>query len=1219
MTTQAKHSAATRDYASEAKEYETLSERLDAAERLLNDRAWSLRSTKNPLFIDLDVTDEEYDLYLSLLRDVLSTEQFIPKNVENLYNRVPLVFFASLVHHALTSTTTDFWPSYLSSLSVGASDVLRDIIQSDLEPLLKRKALASFSRTQLSKRYVDKIRLHAGIPAGELRPLLERIQYDMSADPSLRNADADDYAGFLVKELRGAKGNTSRLQCVRTMSLALPDKIGNLIARLFELTQHSVTEKSLPAVEEFEGTFGLPEPLFKQAHSFLSGTEDVRDTAQSTNSDAELAGPRLFLDPETCELKLVFASVQAKEANELEPTWTIVIDGARHSVRQERDWSTGGWSELEYVLDRPYRELTVIGPRNNVYPMDAASLAKRDYLLFRPDGFLYSHQSSLSKSGALIVLPAAAHTELSSGGRLSRLGQIPGWKRWIVKALTGGKKGHLTIDVGNRRVSLEVKVAREAVFDSAEAVIPHLLGSDRRPVYRESPRIRIPSGKDSWTLRYYLLRKDQRTLLDEYKVESELKGTTFDVFDAADDPWVGRYEVQVFRNNELQSVNTFNLAEGLNLSLSYKNWVERGQFRSPDPHAKRFCLTTATASFNEPSGSRLTISKPVVRISSELTSAAVRVSSKFDREQYYLDVYACPPTMTYSFPERDSNSKRYIEPKAFSFNDIDDIGEFVLQFPKKVYEPKISLVPISKNGNRSSEITTLPLIDNRANTWTINISRLKSEMKKSTTYVIAVQWKSNSYEEWVKAHVDRINLSKLKKRAYEDKRPFAASTLAKITKDPLLKSALVNDHHLELKWGREVRNDIDIRVWNISNPLAPAVSLIASGNSVQLPEDICDGSTLIVEAKEREFLSTWNPARPSAKAVVVEGLSPLFNPLAKQRGNRWLFEPVQNSQLMGSEIRTLWQIRDCFHAVLDSRPMSDIDGLGALAHTTSTYLQRSPRVSVNTLSESPIDDAQQLSAFIRADLANKSLQVRATAGEIHPIPWVGLLQEMSDVRVLKSYLRSLVEPDELAAEELSESLTYIQETGGEFVFKTMQGIETPFTLIERGFINDEILRLFRTNGVNAVLNVLPPLGSHKYAITSTENYSDALIQLMNNTVRLKQIEGLYPAWEWLRKREHLLSHFKNLDVLKSVNTLADLSMSHRKSAEDNWMYAPYVSFMCALFARAEANGLLHAFNDHDDARNTWSSVAEVAPKLAAIDIVLAEAFALGATKHVLVR
>ncbi|WP_276651308.1 hypothetical protein [Corynebacterium vitaeruminis] len=1213
MATQGKHAAAWRDYVSETKEYETLSERLEAAERILGKRAWDLRDRKNPLFIDLDVTEEEYGFHLSLLRDALSTEQFIPQNVEYLYDQVPLVFLSSLVHHALTSNSPDFWPSYLGSLSVRSSDVLRSIIQRNLEPLLRRKSLEGFEHTELTNRYVDKIKLHAGIPAGDLRPLLERIQYDLRTDRSWVSAPAEAYASTLVKELQGAKGKAHKLQSVRTLALALPDRMGDLIARLFELAQHGEVEGKLPEAEEFDDTFGLPEPLFLQTLAHLRGEESSPEKGKDSDADIEVPEPKLVLDPETLELKIVIPALLGEPEEEFSPSWTIIVDGARHTIEQERDWSTGGWSESTYVLERPYRELQVVGPGKTDFPMEGASLAKRSYLLFRSDGALYSKQRSLSKVETLILVPEAAQIHLSSGGRVERRGQLAGWPRWVVRSVRGRKSGHLDLNLGREKVSLEVKVSQEAVVDYSEAIIPHLLGSDKRPVLSESPRITIPSGKGSWILRYVHLLKGERILLDEYNVADSLKGTTFDVFDEADDPWVGRFELQVFHNGRLQSTNAFNMAEGLELSLAFANWRDRGRFRSPVSHAKSFCLSSATAVFEEKGGTRLAISRPTVGISRALQSEKVRVASKFDRAQYYLDVTVTPPSMSYSFPEKESSSRRFVQPAAFSFNDLDDIGEFSIQFPEKVYEPQLCLLPME--GERAGKLTMLPLRrGSRANSWTFDMSQFKREMKKSATYLVAAQWNSVSYEGWVRTHERYASDSKIKRKAYKDGRNPAISTIAKISKEPLLKSAIVKDDLLHLTWGRDVKSEVDLRVWNVSDPLAPAVSLVARGSTVKLPEELCDGSSLIVEAKEREFLSQWNPVRPTSKALVVKGLSPLFNPFAKKHGNRWLFEAIPDRSLMGSEMKTLWEIRDRYHAVLDTKPTSSTDGLGALAHTTSSYLQRSPRVSVNTLSESPIEDSKQLSAFIRADLANKSLQVRATAGEIHPVPWVGLLQEMSDVRVLKNYLRALPEKDEFALEELRESQDYIKKTGGEFVFRTMQGLDAPFTLVEKGFITDELLKVFQSNGIKAVLGALPPQERGSHPLASVESYSEALSQLMNNTVRLNQIDGLPHAWAWLQKHENLVGHLGNQDLMKAINTLADLPNSHRKNAQDNWMYAPYVSLVSSLLARAEAHSILHAFGDADLARNTWSSVAEVAPKLAAIDIVLAEAFALGATK-----
>lgn len=1205
MTTQGKHAQPTRDFSGEIKEYQTLADRLSAAEAFIGARVWEYRDRDNTLFIDLDLPSEEYELHLSLLRDALSTEQFIPQNTENLYEQIPLVFLSSLVHHALTSETTDFWPSYFASLKVANPEFLRGLIQRDLEALLDRKKLENFKNTELANRYVNKIRLHAGIPALELPPLIDRIQADRRHDASLTIEDADEYAKRLVKELQEAKGKASRLQTIRTLALALPERMSGLIARLFEFVVDIESLDEPPSVEDLKGMQFLPELMLRQALSHLSGGAGADET-DSGSLSFELPEPKLFLDPESLELKVIIPATQESTYPDSEAVWTIVVDGARQVFEQERDWATGGWAELECVLTHPYRELLVIGPGNTVFKMESAALTKRDYLLFRADGWLYANQNTLSKAETLLLSPAGTNVQLTGKGRVNRRGQVAGWPRWVVRAIAAGDTGRLSIDFGRTKANLEVKVSREAIFDVEKAVIPWVFSSDSRPVLSASPTVWIPEGKESWVLCYYQLFNNERILLDEYPVEDSLKGTAFDVFDRANDPWVGRYEVQVFRDGKHQSTNTFNMAEDLTVELSYENWAQRGHFRSPDPKAKSFSLTKATAAFGENGGRRLAIGKNSVAISSSIQSQTVRVASAYDRQQYFLDVVIRPPAMSYSIPEKDARMKWYIEPVAFSFDDLDDIGEFQLKFPQTVYDPQLSLVPMT--GNKAHSPTAIALRKgSRANTWVLDVAQLKQQMKKAATYILAAQWYISSYEEWARGRFPRATAASLRDRAYKDERNPAYSTVAQINKDPLLKAATVNDDNLKLSWGREIKKKVDLRVWSISDPLAPATSLVASGDSVELPEDLCDGSTLIVEAKEQEFLSTWNPARPTKKAVIVNGLSPLFNPLAKQRGNRWLFAPVQNHQLMGSEMSTVWQIRDRFHAVLDSASTNETNGLGALAQTTKTYLENNPRVSVNTLSESAIEESRQLSAYIRANLADKSLSVWATAGDIHPVPWIGLLQEMSDVRVLTSRLKT-----EAAREELQESLDFIKEVGGDFVFKTMNGVDTPFTLIDRCFITDDLLKVFRAQGIKAVLDALRAANAEEqHALVSTENYSNALMQLMNNTVRLNQIEALPHAWEWLRSHEHLIDYLRNRDLLKAVSTLADLPASHRENAEDNWMYVPYVSFVSALLARAEANQILRPIPGGESARDAWSAVAEVAPKLAAIDIVLAEAFVLG--------
>lgn len=1228
--TTGKRAKTVRDFVTESEGLGTLTEKLEAAEAALTERAWDLRNLKrrtndsDPVLVfELDLSTEEYEWLTGLLGEALPGVLSYPKSLERLFAKVPLVFITTLVGNALLSSSPSFWDDYWARLKVRNGDVLYDLLRRELHSTLSRKQLAVFSSADLSGRnYVGTLELHAGIPARDLPAVPALIRE--AEEEGIRFRGAEEFGNWAVGRFTAPGSRQDYPVALGHLSAHLPARAVSIFARIHELHDYAREHGGWPADGEFEGTNGLPEPTFTHLVNLLSGEQEVPPgppPIPGEGPEAALEDPYLHLDLDLLEFQLVFPEVAPDQWQDPEPPrWTVFLNEENSVVSPRPDWSHGGYEEHRLALSRPFAQIVVQRPDGTEVKIKGGFGPDRPVLFLRSSGRVRKNQKTLRGREVFAVMPAAAvitaRTRKNRSFEYQDLGPVKGWQGWVARHLVTEDVKTVTVKYRSFRQEYPVPRDKEAVWDEDDTTIEHLKGTDLQPVHHSIPRITVPEDHSTWLLRYFQLTPSgERVSMGSYEVEDELRGRPFDVFDEEDDPWVGRYEVQVYRDSKLIERRTFNLAEGLELKLKFQSAENHGQFRVPHLSDRGPILSKAFAYFTSARDSQLRHPQEAQQLGEENRTREFTIASSADPALYCLQVQVDAPRLQYLLPQIEEVARWSDAVETVGFDDLPDTDELQLRFPQHVHD--VELMVTTSKGERWFPVGEKISLSRKGNSrvWVCPMSRLKAEMPEAREYRIAATWKPLTIDEHLATRMtkrERQQYLKLAPDKRRDPRQPGGAALFNISKAPLLADARIEGERLELELGRAVSQPLIVWAWQVAAPLAPPVRIPMEGRTGFLPEELQAKGPLIIDVREEAFLMVWEPESPSARAIAVHqaGLQPEYDPL---NPHRWLFAQDSHRDLLGNEIQVVWEARNKLHHVLSRPENQRIRSIANFDRTSRGYLLRDPRISLSELDKSPIPQKRQLEAFIRSGLVFENFSAWHTGGDIHPVPWIGLIQEMNDLRVLTGLRRD----DESVAPERAESEHYIREVGGPELWRTFTGISRGAPLVQQYAFTDSDLRIVRESGAEPMRESLD-LSAVGTAVISGDSRIAAQLAWVENRRDLAAVDNLDELFKVTSHWENLIDHLGDEELKRTARTLAHLPEVHRRNDRDNWLYVPYISFVASFLARMRAHDLIRPVHQVEELRHAWAICARYVPELTAFDLILAEASVLStrpATGH----
>lgn len=277
---------------------------------------------------------------------------------------------------------------------------------------------------------------------------------------------------------------------------------------------------------------------------------------------------------------------------------------------------------------------------------------------------------------------------------------------------------------------------------------------------------------------------------------------------------------------------------------------------------------------------------------------------------------------------------------------------------------------------------------------------------------------------------------------------------------------------------------------------------------------------------------------------------------------------------------------------------------------TLDYLVSDPRISLTELDNSGIPQDRQLEAFVRSGLVTSKFSHAVTAGDIHPNPWIGLIQEMNDLRTLRLWRTG----DHSVAAERAESEHYVREVGGRELWKILTGATKGIPVVKKHALNPAEVAFVRAQGPELLREQLGVSAVGAAFISSDSRLAAQLDWLekrreFTDNPRIEELFKVVQYWE------NLIDHLNDEKLKKTARSLAFVPEEQWSNAGDNWLFVPYISFVSSLLARSVAHGVIRPIAPLHETRHVWASIARLVPGLTSFDLVVAEATVLHSTSQ----
>lgn len=1200
----------------------TLGERLFAANAVLHeaispiDNKGRAQVLPDPLLIaDLQLSTDEYHWTVDLLGEALQSIINYPQRFSKLFNDYPMVVLSALVGATLLDRGESYWDRLWNRLQVRESSVFYDIIRKQLVAELRKKKLATFDGASLiGGDHVGTIQLHAGIISRDVELIAQAIEELEVQGQTFK--DSGVFAQFVSSSLSNNEPSLNSSVSLRRLALHLPERAQDIFARLYEIHGWYRSLDDKQDIDNFSGTHGLPEPAFSFLLKVLSGQQVSSQADTMIQPPSDFPDPRVEIDLETLEVFLVFPKVTREQrAGHDAPVWTVNTDESSRKVEPSEDWSSGGFDELRVNLAKPFANLSVIKPGGERLSLVENLGGQQPALFLNQAGRQLKNQHQLRNQKVLALAPSEMFIRATTVNNRSfapqDLGSPYGWSKWVLKQMHLDHVSTLTMSHRGHRTTVDIKKFSGPVW-SQDSTIPHLKGPDRLPVFDASPTVWIPRDSHTWTLHYAQLLPDGTTLpMDPYGVEDSLRRVHFPLFESVNDPWVGQFRVSILRDGRLLDQKVFNLAEGLKLKLDYEQPHEFGPFQIPmkTPQGSP-TLRKVLIDFSSAPDSGLLHPTETQALRNPDENQPFTVASTEDPETYSLQVSVEPPKMTYRLPLRQEISVWSTGFKTFDFSEIAEGEDFQLRFPTAVHDVRITLAHAHSRKD-VSKVHEISLSRTRSNTWSVPVTRLLMAMDSDAEFSIVASWNALTAEEWVERKFSERDQKRWRRTSAdmrEDPRKPSVVTLFQVTKNPLVRATTLEGNQLTVELGRESSLPLKTWAWQIHRPLDPPVHIPMNGRTGTVPPELVDEGPLIVETREEEFLTFWEPESPSAQAVIADQPSLLELRLDVTNDHRWLFYYQTAQELLPQEIQVVWEARDKMHYVLGRKESRSIPSLLAFDEATSSHLLRDPRVSLNELDRSPIPHERQFEAFIRSGLHTRSFETEETSGDIHPVPWIGLIQELNDLHAI-AQSNSLTDA---TREERLESERYVKQVGGINLWKIFKGHDLDSSIIRGPLPREAELKIVRESGTELIREMLDVTGAGAPLI-SEESRLIAQLEWLDNRRDITANMHLWNLYAVTKDKEHLIDRLDDPELKLIARDLCSIAEEQRRSEKENWLYAPYISFVQSLLARMMAHEVIFPIQELKHLNHAWATLARRIPLLTGFDLVCAEATVLSAS------
>lgn len=412
-----------------------------------------------------------------------------------------------------------------------------------------------------------------------------------------------------------------------------------------------------------------------------------------------------------------------------------------------------------------------------------------------------------------------------------------------------------------------VDVAKHGDFewDFDVHILPHARGLDDEPVFTQSPRVHlIAEGEWRIDLTYAPLGGEQE----------EISEQTFDAgiaepfpSDLYEDPWVGRYKVSLWRDEELVDVRFISLAEGLHMRAA--NDGPRGMdFRIIDALGAHSAFSYTLAS---PPKKPIALEKGLRTFEDTEVSRREVVASEAGYELEF-DVW---PEALFSRVKRIGLEPTEHSDKPVIFaGQLDQDDMFTVHSPRPL--PLAKFVTIDGR-QKIKELARTSRTTQSVTSLAVPNAALANAVRKQPSAELFLMWSTLSYEDYLDSLPAGARGSpgpQLGRRIVEYEASASTSliyaALATVRKSPFVSRGLLNGDEIIIEQNAEPQADLVGWAWPLAEPTVAPTQLTPTEEGFELPAELAEQGSLLVDVRElRASSNLAAPARPSSASIVI--------------------------------------------------------------------------------------------------------------------------------------------------------------------------------------------------------------------------------------------------------------------------------------------------------------------------------------------------------------
>lgn len=1230
MTSKSQHRKPSADFVAKAQQFSAVEDRLGSAEHSLYELERSLDPKQRPhMFFELGINPVELDWISSELGEGIKSSRRKGHDETKLLDRYARLTVAALVnagHH--TSRDNSFWPVFWEQLDVPESADLATFIRNKLRSWMQKLYLDVFDGINLGNtKYVMQATLHAGIPTSEMNELVTDSKNLLINDDD--PTDGDREGMLLVKKYmdQGRPRTLSRLSSLK------PSLASYMFARVVEYVYYSQVNENWYNDKNFEGTNGLPENTFAELRQFLSqGEQNTSSTRRPRAISQEK--PYLRLDPDAGKVMLILPAVP-DEGEDLR--WTIDAEHDTLHIEPRFDNSIRQFRREEVVIASPARQIRVT--QSITEETTSLHFLGSDFpvAFFGTDSYYCDDQQQISRSNLFALAPA--NTQFADANDpfnslVEEELQFISWHGWRVFAL----KNLLDARALNIRIPTNGEAEARSTTRSVRSpgtrgpqwnyevkTVTDALGTDMGVVYSESPRITLPHDYAQWEMRiFYLPPTGEKSLVIEYEQLEEYAGQEFPIFDNDfEEPWIGRYLVELVKDGLVVSQKYLNIAEGFQLNVNYGTGRS---FRYPNINvmANRYNKVY----FDAVSSTGKTLQIPFTgtkSVGDTEESESFLISSK---DGYELEIQFVPRMMRFSIDRTDVPHSWSTFPSIVPSRFIDEAGQVKVQFPQRIDGSVFLLVTDSRVRN---SIVRIPMQARRnRQLFAIPVSELKHAFSsEESSLTLSVGWYEQTAKElWSAQNNSRKSQKEARQRwgsfnqfekqyqAFDLFANASNSTIMQLDSSVFTGTAEIVDPSIVLHGSSLGKSVLRGHLWPITAANQPPFSVTFDADRrASLPDLLLNAGPLALEiTAQNDSYNDQHPTSPTNRAIVVTQPGYFIEPDSKGDifGLAYKFSGLRNTVVADpEEYVELWErlsaLRDVKYRTDASKQV--VEHIEDFCQRT---ISRDPRSLLEALGRSNVRVERQISLAIQFGLFNLTFgNLKDTLDEFHPVPWVGVLGELNDLFTLSSSGNSISR-----SSEFSDSLNFIREVGGPALYETLGGSNgTEQSFVER--ILNDVSPCILLEDYSPVVSGLSDINGERL-LTDAAALRHGWAELLRNREEIEGLKGLN------RLKELTISLVPNIEqpkIYAYASRLWNFAEKHSDPTTNLWTWVPLISVVLSHVSRAHAHGVDGGFEKfrrlHTGTLRRWSEVAQFCPTLTTNDLLREEALQLVASNGAL--